>query len=279
MCRMLIAALAAAVLGMVAQATHATLRPTPPLVSADTVQVAPPTGVGAADRTSILAALAQVRPGGTVQFAPGTYVVGGMIRVSQPRITLRGHREGTTWRGCNPDEFVSWDYAIEHCNGLELAGERQTVRNLTFEYAFYALMLGCCFSDRLAHRGTGGHVVEGNTFRNSSSGVRVMGDWAEPAVIRNNRFINNWHSVAIDGRTAHVLDNDISAPEPEQVPVTGLPWDAVRMSPPPPFDGDEEAHVRTCTDNVVAGNRIDGITDGIRIEVLEQQGQRNTGEG
>jgi hypothetical protein len=96
-----------------------------------------------------------------------------------------------------------------------------------------------------------------------------MGDWSEPAVIRNNRFINNWHSVAIDGRTAHVLDNDISAPEPEQVPITGVPWDAVRMTPPPPFHGDEEAYIRTCAHNVVAGNRIDGITDGIRIDVVE----------
>lgn len=267
--RMLIAAFAASFVGMIMQPTQAALPPTSPFVSADTVHVAPPTGVRDADRANILAALAQVPPGGSVQFAPGTYVVGRMIRVSRPRVTLHGHPEGTTLRGCNPDEFVSRDFAIEHCNGLELAGERQSVRNLTFEYAFYALALGCCFSDRVAYRGHGGHLVEGNTFRNSSSGVRVMGDWSEPAVIRNNRFINNWHSVAIDGRTAHVLDNDISAPEPEQVPFTGVPSDAVRMSPPPPFYGDEEAYIRTCTHNVVAGNRIDGITDGIHIAVAE----------
>jgi hypothetical protein len=36
------------------------------------VYVAPPTGEPAADRVSILAALGAVRPGGTVQFAPGT---------------------------------------------------------------------------------------------------------------------------------------------------------------------------------------------------------------
>jgi hypothetical protein len=131
--RMLIVALAAAFVGMIAQATHASLPLTSPLVSADTVHVAPPTGVRDADRANILAALAQVPLGGSVQFAPGIYVVGGMIRVSRPRVTLQGHPEGTTLRGCNPDEFVSWDFAIEHCNGLELAGERQTVRNLTFE--------------------------------------------------------------------------------------------------------------------------------------------------
>jgi uncharacterized protein len=49
--------------------------------SAEIVHVAPPTGEREADRASILAALERVRPGGTVQFALGTYLVGEIIRV------------------------------------------------------------------------------------------------------------------------------------------------------------------------------------------------------
>jgi hypothetical protein len=50
-----------------------------------TVHVALPTGVRETDRASILAALAQVRPGGTVQFATGTYVVGEFVRIQTPQ--------------------------------------------------------------------------------------------------------------------------------------------------------------------------------------------------
>lgn len=49
---------------------------TPPVIgassAADTVHVAPPTGEREVDRASILIALDQVEPGGTVLFAPGT---------------------------------------------------------------------------------------------------------------------------------------------------------------------------------------------------------------
>jgi hypothetical protein len=41
----------------------------------DVVQIAPPTGVLESDRASIIVALEQARPGGTIQFAPGTYLV------------------------------------------------------------------------------------------------------------------------------------------------------------------------------------------------------------
>jgi hypothetical protein len=65
--------------------------------SSDTVLVAPPTGQKGADWASILAALARVSPGGTVQFAPGTYVVGKLIAVTTPGVTLLGdpHRHHT----------------------------------------------------------------------------------------------------------------------------------------------------------------------------------------
>ncbi|HUF90340.1 MAG TPA: hypothetical protein VMR66_10220 [Gemmatimonadota bacterium] len=86
-----------------------------------------------ADRASILAALEKVQPGDTVRFAPGTYLVGKLIRVDVPRVTLLGHPDGTTLRGCHPDDFVEANVALFACNGLELAGEHQTVRDLAFE--------------------------------------------------------------------------------------------------------------------------------------------------
>ena len=71
----------------------------------DTVQVPPPIGESAADRASILSALRSVRPGGTVQFAPGLYLMGELVRVPTPGITLLGHPEGTVLRGCGPTEY------------------------------------------------------------------------------------------------------------------------------------------------------------------------------
>jgi imidazolonepropionase-like amidohydrolase len=250
-----------------------------PPVGADTVHVLPPTGQRETDRASILAALERVRPGGTVRFASGTYVIGEMIRVTVPRVTLLGHEVGTTLRGCDPEGTVAPQLSSESCNGLELAGARQTVRGLTFEYAFWALHLGCCYDERVLytlpdgtsqelpanHRTAGGHLIEGNTFRTSASGLRVNGDWTEPAVVRNNQFIDNWHAVSINGNTVHLLDNEISVSDPARVPFWGFPWDGVKLSPPLPFQG--SADVPTCTGNVIAGNRIQGYLDGIRIEL------------
>jgi hypothetical protein len=278
--KLLIMELAAASVGLVAQTAHATLPFTPPNVSADTVRVAPPTGEHATDRASILAALEQVRSGGTVQFASGTYLVGEIVRVSTPGITLVGHPDGTTLRGCNPEDFVDPNDYFS-CNGLELAGARQTVRGFTFEYLFWAVHLGCCFGERAyftlpdgtsqaipaLYRTAGGHLVEGNTFRSAASGVRVNGDWAEPAVVRDNHFVNNWHAVSINGHTVHLLDNHISVPEPHLVPFFGFPWDGIKISPTLPLQGLEESQTSACIGNRVEGNHVEGHIDGIRIEL------------
>jgi parallel beta-helix repeat protein len=239
--------------------------------ASDTVHVAPPTGERDRDRASVLTALEQVQPGGTVQFAPGTYLIGGeIIRISPPRLTLLGHPEGTTLRGCGPEEMARERGAIalgERCNLLELAGARQTVSNLTFEHAFWALHVGCCWEGfPYMERGEGGHLIEGNTFRTTSNAVRVHGSWTEPSIIRGNRFRNNWHSVAIYGNTVHLLDNDISALEPEEVPGFGFPWDAVGIGPSMPIKGSAEDTPGSCANNVVAGNRIEGNADGIMID-------------
>jgi parallel beta-helix repeat protein len=239
----------------------------------DAVQVAQPTGQREADRASILAALERVQPGDTVQFAAGTYLIGGeIIRVTVPRITLQGHTEGTTLRGCDPSEFPSEndDGFGGRCNGLELAGGWQTVRDLTFDHLFWALHVGCCWSGRpYMQAGEGGHLIEGNTFRSSSNALRVHGFWSDPTVIRNNRFLNNWHSVAIYGSTVHLLDNDVSAPEPEAVQGRGFPADGIHIARPFDLHESVEGVRRTCENNVVAGNRIDGVTEGIMVSANE----------
>jgi parallel beta-helix repeat protein len=237
---------------------------------ADTVFVAPAAGAKAADRASIIAALERAGPGDVVQFAPGTYVLGELIRVTTSNVTLLGHPDGTTLRGCAPEEFVDADVALFACNGLELAGGRQTVRDLTFEYAWHGLFVGCCFPADMAaaeagtsHRPEqpGGHVIEGNTFRNSSNGLRVVGQSAAPVIIRGNRFVNTFHALAINGGTAHVLGNDVSAPEPERVPIAGHTGYALAVGPTPPNEA--------CGRNVIAGNRVEGHTDAIRVRLFE----------
>lgn len=166
---------------------------------ADTVQVDPPTGDRDADRASILAALEQIEPSGMVQFAPGTYVVGRFIDVPVPRITLAGHADGTTIRGCDPAAFEAMDRddAVVECNGFSLTGGHQTVRDLTFEHAWHTLALGDYTpgpEDGEAEQvpvesRPGGYVVERNTFRHTQNGIRLSGQWSEPAVI--NRIEGN----------------------------------------------------------------------------------------
>jgi pimeloyl-ACP methyl ester carboxylesterase/ketosteroid isomerase-like protein len=268
-----VAGLALLVLGSIAQPV--TAQPSAPGV----VHVAPPTGERATDRASILAALERVPPGGTVQFAAGTYVTGEIIRVGVPRITLLGHEDGTAVRGCDPSEYLEQAVVLFTCAGFELSAGHQTVRNLTFEYTSHGLFVGCCWFDnpddaesgegrqpRLAQ--PGGHVIEGNTFRFASNPIRVIGASAEPILIRGNRFVNSYHVVSVMGGAVHFLDNDVAVPEPGQVPIAGHPGGAVAMLPfgsmLPPWNrsADEDT---SCSHNVIAGNRIEGHPDAIYI--------------
>jgi pimeloyl-ACP methyl ester carboxylesterase len=235
----------------------------------DTVYVAYPTGERETDRASILAAIEEVKSGGTVQFAQGMYLMGGeIIRITVPRVTITGHPVGTTLRGCYPDEFQVENIAEfgDNCNGLELAGGWQTVRNLTFEHFFWALLAGCCWDSR-PHMmpGEGGHLIEDNTFRSNSNAVRVHGYWSEPTVIRNNLLLNNWHSVSVYGNTAHILDNLISAPEPEEVQGTGFPADGIHIGHPMELHESADSVMRSCENNIVSDNRIEGVTEGIMM--------------
>ena len=242
----------------------------------EVVRVAPPTGEREADRASILAALDQAGQGDTVQFAPGTYLVGEYIQVSIPRLTFLGHPTGTTLRGCDSAdyeemerEFADFTAAggvgggtslpdVGRCGLLELTGGQQIVRGLTFEHSYWGLILGCCH-DGSGYRVTdGGHLVEGNTFRSSMNGIRAGSDWPEPSLIRENRFIDVHSPIGVLGRTFHVLNNEISVREPDRV-IFGHPGVAIAFG--------AEPFAASCERNVVAGNRIEGQPDGILLYI------------
>jgi hypothetical protein len=256
------------VIGLAAGCAHAAERPPAPsaaaAIGADVVHVAPPTGVLDADRASISAALAQVRPGGTVHFAPGTYLVGEILPVPTPRITLLGHPQGTTLRGCDPAGYEEMEWAasragrdwsvlipiVRSCGTFELSGGHSTIRALTFEYTRMGVILGCCHAERDRRLTDGGYLIEGNTFRNSGNGIRPGMLSADPTVIRGNTFINTFHAVSAWGGHLHILENDISVPEPHRVPGVGHPSFAIALC------GEH---------NHIVGNRIEGHPDGILL--------------
>jgi parallel beta-helix repeat protein len=242
-------------------------------VGSDTVHVAEPTGEREADRASILAALERVRPGGTIQFTAGVYRIGGFnLDVAVPGITLLGHPDGTTLRGCDPEVFADYEVARFACNALGLSGEAQTVRGLTFEYAWQGVTIGCCLPGTMEEFAAwagpdpvqaGGHLVEGNTFRFTPNGMRVLGRSAEPRVVRSNRFVDVYHAIGINGGGVHFIDNDVSVHEPHLVPTSTHPGDPVNISPV----GRAGDHT-SCSDNLVARNRIEGYPHGIGIAVF-----------
>jgi hypothetical protein len=228
------------------------------------VQVAPPVGNSAADRASILEALEEVGSGGTLQFAPGTYVIGvtdpfsfAYLRVTVPRLTLRGHPEGTTLQGCEPAE-VEWG----NCVGLWLSGGAQTVRDLHFVDMTIPLLVG---RQPWVPEPTpvGGYRVEDSSFRNSIWGVLVVGQWPQPTIIRNNAFVNLEIPVDVWGSRTHVLDNHISAPEPGRIPDHGTPFVAVTA-----LAAHALFETGPCEHNVIAGNRVEGYHYGILIEAF-----------
>jgi hypothetical protein len=223
------------------------------------VQVAAPTGEAARDRTALLAAIAALRPGDTLQFRAGTYRVGGGLEVAVPAVLLRGAAEGTELEGCAPAAVVAMgeEAFSGACAGLVLTGARQTLRGLTFTRFSTALVLagGRDSAGPLPNTG-GGQRVEGNTFR-ASSRVEVWHDAAEPAVIRNNRFVDLHQPLYVLGRRVEIRDNRIESAAPARVPYA---WPAAAVTVRPLRDG-------ACGDAVVAGNRIRGHVDGVVVVV------------
>jgi hypothetical protein len=220
------------------------------------VQVSQPTGNPADDRASIEAALNAVASGGIIQFASGVYEIGltvpfSAIEVTIPGITLVGHPDGTTLRGCDPA-----DIAPVLCEGLLLTGGHQTVRRIDFVDMASAIIM------EPAGDASGGYRIEYNTFRNSMEGIILFGQLAQPAVVRNNTFSNVGAAVLFLGSTIHVLDNQILASEPALIPifgegflgVLGLVFDLAGTGP--------------CDHNIIARNRIAGYRWGAGVEVI-----------
>jgi parallel beta-helix repeat protein len=247
-------------------------------------RVAPPTGDMQTDRASILAALGEVRSGDTVQFGPGTYLVGEIIRISTPHLTLLGHAAGTVLRGCHPEQYeaLEWEAMrarpsdlmagwklMSRCGMLELTGGHVTIRDLTFEYTRMGLILGCCEGEDVLRSSEGGYLVEGNTFRNNGNSIRALLSSPEPTVIRGNRFINTFHALSAGVSHVHMVNNDISVPDPRSVPGAGHPGFAIGIRPPLVAAGSPADAAPVCQHNIIAGNRIQGHPDGIVIRVYE----------
>jgi hypothetical protein len=152
--------------------------------------------------------------------------------------------------------------------GLQLNGGHQTLRNFTFESFGQALILGGAVP--VEPVGTvGGYRIENNTFRSSTWGVRSFGQWMQPALVRNNTFVNLFRPVEVYGRTVHVVDNDISAPNWEQIPRFFVAWDAISFSTWNFFQSGP------CDHNVAAGNRVEGHAMGVFVWVASTEGCRH----
>ena len=244
-----------------------------------TVHVAQPTGEMETDRASVQAAFDAVQPGDTVLFQPGTYLIGGGARLTVPDVTVLGHPEGTILQGCEPEAFDAdvtqvMSLAFE-CTGFFVQAQRQTIRDLTFEYAWHGIVVGPYPATpeeaRAATRGearltsypAGGQRIEGNTFRASPNGLRVLGPSGEElSIVRDNDFIDVFHAIGIYGAPLHFLDNRITVEEPGRVPNSRHPGSAIIIS---------ARRIADCAGHVVAGNRIEGYPGAIYI--LANRGQ------
>ena len=242
-------------------------------MSTDTIHVALPTGEKETDRANVQAAFDAVQPGGTVQLAPGTYLLGAGARLTVPDVTVLGHTEGTVLRGCDPEAFEIEDSAIEEvvfgCTGLYVQAERQTIRRLTFEYTWHGIVVGLypttAQEAAFWESGTGppaaypagGQRIEGNTFRATPNGLRVLGTGEELSVVRDNDFIDVFHAIGIYGAPLHFVHNRVTVEESGRVPFSRHPGSAIIVSP-----------VHTdCSGHVVAGNQIEGYPDAIYVLV------------
>lgn len=243
------------------------------VAASDTVDVPVPTGEENADRTNVQAAFDAVQPGGTVLFAPGTYLLGAGASLTVPDVTVLGHPDGTILRGCDPDAFAV-EYSevasvVFGCTGLYVQAERQTIRGLTFEYTWHGIVVGPyptteeegaalqASGELPAAYPAGGQRIERNTFRATPNGLRVLGTGEELSVVRDNDFIDVFHAIGIYGAPLHFLDNRVTVSEPGRVPFSRHPGSAIIVSP-----GQTD-----CAGHVVAGNRIEGYPDPIYVLV------------
>jgi hypothetical protein len=219
-----------------------------------------PTGDRESDRAALTTAFEQVPPGGTISFGTGTYVIGGeSLTLTTPGVSLLGHPDGTTLLGCTGEELegvTPRDFQA-NCRGIRLGAEAQRVSGLRFESFSMSLQIEQVIGSDRTPPFTGGQIVEGNSFSNSAF-FEITVDADSTVLIRGNEFRNMWHAFAILGRNVHVLDNDISVPEPTLVPM-GYPGGALGIAPGP---------AGTCGSMLVEGNRIDGHSEAVMIGTL-----------
>jgi hypothetical protein len=213
----------------------------------------------------VAGALEDAPPGSTIEFAAGTYLLGGeALVVGTPGIRLRGHPDGTTLLGCTEDERAAMpiEEFWEMCNGFILAGEGQHVSDLRFEGFGDALAIRHPSAVDLPEREvpyTGGLMIEDNVFQDVTSfSIRLDAD--SVVLVRRNAFRNTWHALAAGGRNVHFVDNDVSVPDPARVS-NGYPGGAVGIRP------DENG---ICESIVLEGNRIEGHTEGVMIALFPQ---------
>jgi hypothetical protein len=244
------------------------------------VYVAAPIGEREANRAAILAALEQVEPGGTVQFAAGTYLVGPIIRIDMPGITLLGHPDGTVLRGCELDEYEAMELdfiaafdrdgvnadtgILRRCGQFHLTGGGVTVRGFTFERSRLGLVLGCCEQEQVVRSLAGGYVVEENTFRNTGNSIRALLLSEEPTVIRRNGFTNAFHALSASGSRIHFIENRVTVPEPASVPFETHPGFGVAIGAfLSTMEVDGTPPIESCAENVIAGNWVEGHPDAV----------------
>ena len=218
----------------------------------DTVFVAEPTQDRVRDQSAVAIALDHAVPGDVVQFGAGTYVVGGeFMVVGTPGISLRGHPDGTTLVGCTREERSAMP-----CNGFMLAGEAQQVSGIRFEGFGAALRVVDPTLAGLPARDlpfVGGQVIEDNHFEDIISLYYFL-DADSTVYFRNNVFRDSWHPIVGGGRNIHIVNNDLSVPNPGNMPsghagaaIGATAWDGV------------------CESILIEGNRIDGHSDGVVV--------------
>jgi hypothetical protein len=240
----------------------------------ETIQVAPPVGDPETDRINVQTAFDAAQPGSTVQFAPGTYLLGAGVALTVPDVTVLGHPDGTVLRGCDPEAFEVEERDLPQlvfgCTGIYVQAERQAIRGLTFEYTWHGIVVGAfptSAEEAAAIRAgeqafppaypAGGHRIEGNTFRFTPNGLRVLGTGTERSVVRDNDFVDVYHAIGIYGAPLHFLDNRVTVRNPTRVPFSRHPGSAVLIAP----------QQSDCAGHVVAGNLIEGYPDPIYVIV------------
>ena len=112
----------------------------------DTLRVPAPSGVADLDRANVQAVFDSARSGDAVLFDAGRYVLGEGVHLRVPDVTVMGHPDGTVLRGCEPEGFEIEESellsVVFACTGFFVQAERQTIRDLTFEYMWHGIVVG-----------------------------------------------------------------------------------------------------------------------------------------